>query len=545
MLDVNRLLSAATSRPKSLAAFVGVVWGIVVVGPTRVNPFQVDWLRTGDLTSAYVNLMYFRQSGWFQWPLTALPRYGVGWSTMFNEVGVVPLGLITKALNPVLPSNFQYFGLWAVCCFALQGLFAQMLLSRLKVYGPVLWVGVLLFVTAPILSYRFESLGHHDLLAHWLILLSLYQYFESRLRPYVLGLTLLTALSVNAYIFVIVFSLTLAHLVSIALEQPRSNTWLDLLRAAPKIFGPSAFAYAALGYLSWGGGVVGVGEFRLSLWAFFARDFGGEEFAYLGAGAIVASAIGSAVVVAQRKKLTAGTLPLVLCAALLFLVALSNQIKVGSWLVSYPIPEWVETARQVVRVSNRLSWLLYYLVILVGLLGMERILKRNYRTGLAVLLIVLFSLSIDRVSDVIVRPLSKPATQARWSVLQDSRWKIWQDSIDEVVLYPVFDVQAVESERGQEVLAETRDWVDIIWWTSEKNIPINFAYRSRPVTEFVTKENERLSVTLSAGSFDGNTLYITADRDQWRVLVPLLPPGMDTIFVDGLYVIYPNRATSS
>lgn len=540
MLDINRLVRTVMSRPKSLAALVGTIWGLFVVGLPRLNPLNVDWLRTGDLTSAYVNLMYFRQSSWFQWPITALPRYGEGWSTMFNEVGVVPLGLIVKLLDPILPAHFQYFGLWTVGCFALQGVFSYMLLHRFKVSGVVLWLGVMLFVTAPILSQRFVSLGHHDLMAHWLILVSLYQYFETRLKPYRLGLTLLTASSVNAYLFVIVFSITVAHIVALSVVRPRSVSGGSLLRALPVILGPSALAYIAFGYLSWGRGVVGVGEFRLSLWAFLARGFGGEEFAFLGVGALIAVVIGSVALAYQRRTLSLRHIPLVICVVFLFLVALSNQVKVGPWFFSYPIPEWAETARQVVRVSNRLSWALYYLAILVGVIGLHQLFRQRSRIGWALVIAIAFGQSIDRFPSV-----ASPTPLARWSVLQDERWTNWRDSIDRVVLYPVFDVQARDTQSKPVVLADTRDWVDIIWWTAERNMAINFAYRSRPVTEFVAKENVRLSQLLAAGLLDERTLYITADRNEWRAVVPLLPLSMDTVFVDGLYVIYPVRAPNS
>ncbi|MFM2114471.1 MAG: hypothetical protein RI908_212, partial [Actinomycetota bacterium] len=77
------------------------------------------------------------------------------------------------------------------------------------------------------------------------------------------------------------------------------------------------------------------------------------------------------------------------------------------------------------------------------------------------------------------------------------------------------------------------------------NLPTNFSYRSRPVGVIVTRENERLELALATGDLDENAVYITASRDAWRPVVRLLPKSMDTVFVDGLYVIYPIRERTS
>lgn len=524
------------------AGLLGATWGVLVIGWAPLNPTYIGWLRVGDLSSAYTNLMYFRQSSWLQWPITALPDYGTGWSTMFNEVGVVPLGFVIKLLDPLLPHHFQYFGLWFLVCFILQAIVAHALLIRLRVHNLSLWAGVLLLVTAPVLSFRVAQLGHHDLAAHWIILLAVLMYLERDLRPVRLGLFLLLSLSINAYLFIIVLVVVTAHLFALATNTSTRVGPRRLMCALPIVYLPSVAAYAAFGYLSWGRSVVGVGSFKLNAVAFGASTYGGEEYAYLGVGVIVSVVAGVFTLTPTARRGFRQVFPLVIAAMVLFLVALSNDVAVGRWEFKYPLPEAFETLRQVVRVSNRLSWLLYYLLIIGGVVSVDRLLRQRRTLGLGLLApVVLLQVSsvwpaaTNQDTGVLRRP-------ARVSVLQDERWNAWARSVEAVVIYPVFDVQA---ERDPEtarslVLAQTLDWFDIIWWAAENNLPINFAYRSRPVTEIVARENERLELEFATGSLNEQALYITASRDEWRPVVPRIPASMDTRFLDGLYVIYPS-----
>lgn len=529
-------------RPRLWALLSGAAWGAVVVRATPLNPLRVDWLRVGDLSSAYMNLMYFRQSDWTQWPVTALPSYGTGWSTMFNEAGVVPLGILVKVFDWLLPAHFQYFGLWFLLCFALQGLLAYELFRRLVVGSICVWLGVFLLVTAPILSFRVLNLGHHDLAAHWLILLAMVVYLEQRLQPFRLGMFLLLALSVNAYLFVLSAVVVTAHLVALGTSRLSRVPLARLARAIPIVCLPSAVGYAAFGYLSWGQGVVGVGNFSLDAAAFLAPGFGGEAFAFLGFGAVVSCFAALTLFREADRSLVRQLAPLATGAVLLYLVAVSNNVTIGPWSFSYPLPELAETLRQVVRVSTRLSWLLYYFVIVVGVIGIDRLTRERRATGLGVLSFVVLTQLISTLPRVVGDESGVLRKSAGGTVIQDARWNTWAKSVDGVMVYPVFDVQADRDPETAKalILAQTLDWFSIIWWAAENNLPINFAYRSRPVADTVERENQRLQAEFTSGRLNERAIYITASRDVWRPVVPQIPLSMDTVFVDGLYVIYPK-----
>lgn len=514
-----------------------------MIGREPLNPFDSDWLHVGDLSSAQTNLMYFRQTSWMQWPVTALPNYGFGWGTLFNESGVIPFGLVTKILNPVLPMGFQYFGYWVLICFLLQGLAALRLLSRLGVDGLVLWVGVSLFLLAPVLSFRFQQLGHHDLVAHWLILLALDQYFDDRFREWRLGALLFLALSINAYIFALVLVVVLTKSIVYTVRQRTALGVSKILQSCAVIYVPSLIAYAAFGYLSWGDGIVGRGFFRLNGVAFVSRNYLGEDFAYLGAGVLTLLVCSIYLVATKPRELLQGHVILLATGLMLFVVALSPRVAVGSWQFTYAVSDTFETLRQVFRVANRLSWVLYYHLILLAVIALHR-LRVQYPVLAAVVgVTAVFVQLADQVA-LIEKSQFGALQRVEWNVLQDDRWNQWAASVDEVVIYPTFDPQTHVDSAGAAILLQTGDFLDIVWWTARHNLPVNLAYRSRPVPEVVARENSRLTSQIDAREFNERALYIIPSRDDWRPLVPDIPPSMDTRFVDGLYVIYPSAGVA-
>ena len=86
--------------------------------------------------------------------------------------------VVCKALSPLLPATFQYFGWANLLNFFLQGVFAWRLLQLFEKRVPVLLLGSGLFVLSPILLER--TFRHSALGAQWLVLWALGLYFSCR-----------------------------------------------------------------------------------------------------------------------------------------------------------------------------------------------------------------------------------------------------------------------------------------------------------------------------------------------------------------------------
>ena len=69
------------------------------------------------------------------------------------------LAVFFKLFRGVLPEQFQYFGLWGLLCFALQGAFGALLIFHYVGKRAEAAVGSLLFVITPV--HAFPDDGEH------------------------------------------------------------------------------------------------------------------------------------------------------------------------------------------------------------------------------------------------------------------------------------------------------------------------------------------------------------------------------------------------
>lgn len=71
------------------------------------------------------------------------------------------LALILKPFSPWLPESFQYFGLWMLACFVLNGYFGLRLMAHATQSQLLRLLGALFFILSPPLIFRAH--GHSRL----------------------------------------------------------------------------------------------------------------------------------------------------------------------------------------------------------------------------------------------------------------------------------------------------------------------------------------------------------------------------------------------
>ena len=150
-------------------AIVGVIIFISIYGFGVLHFLNVSWLYDkGDLTQHQIGWQAFRMSKWY-FPLGL--HDGL---TFPNKVSVVftdsiPLfAIIFKCFSSVLPNDFQYFGLFGLFCFALQGGFAALLVRRFIKNIFVCCLASVLFICNHVIIYR--MFAHTALASQWIIL---------------------------------------------------------------------------------------------------------------------------------------------------------------------------------------------------------------------------------------------------------------------------------------------------------------------------------------------------------------------------------------
>ena len=115
-----------------IVALASILLFVSLFGVKCLNPLNIDWLlKNPDLYNHYLKWDAFRHSD-FTFPIMgsntiSYPDY----SSYITRDNVLFLELIFKILSPILPVSFQYFGIWGLICFLLQGVFSVKLFSKL------------------------------------------------------------------------------------------------------------------------------------------------------------------------------------------------------------------------------------------------------------------------------------------------------------------------------------------------------------------------------------------------------------------------------
>ena len=113
-----------------LAFGIGMMFGVLFVGPANVIPWNTAWLYgKGDGSANQLVFQFFRQTPFLQSPITAIPNYVVGANTV-NPDGNAFFAVGAKFVGLFFRGQFQYFGVLIVLWFGLQAFFAERLLSR-------------------------------------------------------------------------------------------------------------------------------------------------------------------------------------------------------------------------------------------------------------------------------------------------------------------------------------------------------------------------------------------------------------------------------
>ena len=151
---------------------LGICSFLLLYGIRILNVTYDDWLLTGgDLSQHYLGWCFFRTSDW-AFPIGLMDRisYPNHVSVIFTDS--IPLfAIIFKLFRSWLPETFQYFGIWGLLCFALQGGLGALLIRHFVKKDGYTIAGSLFFVLAPIEIYRMYM--HTALGAQWLLLAAL------------------------------------------------------------------------------------------------------------------------------------------------------------------------------------------------------------------------------------------------------------------------------------------------------------------------------------------------------------------------------------
>jgi Family of unknown function (DUF6311) len=528
----------------------GVVLFFLVFDPRLVDPGYWIWLMEGDPATQYLGWRFFRAEPW-HWPPGMIRSYGleVGSAIVFTDS--IPIAAFAaKLLSPFLPEPFQYFGLWALMCYALQGYFGGMLAALASERPVERYAITLLFVASlPVMD---RAIGHFALMSHWLVLWGLWL----ALRPnrelstgQWVAVTCIASL-VHAYLLYIVLALWVADVLRRRHfdPQPRPSVG-DWVRHAVVVSIALVATMALAGYLllpahAVTGGAQYYGKYATNLNAFWNPGWGSrflpglavmkgaelEGHAYLGLGMLVLLPIALLTLIApgSARPNVKPYVPLIAVGLLLWMLAVSHLVAWGDRVVlEIPIRGKLLDTIATLRASGRLAWVALYGLWFAAVAIVATRFKPRVATALIVGAVALQFADIspryvsmrDYFAD---RFIATPAKRA--SPLVSPFWPEAAKHYRTIRMAPVANM--------------ARGWEWLSLYAVDHGMAINTGQFARLSFPRVDAANGVITRTLKDGPLDPSTLYLLWSRDakfDWTI-----GPDDGVGVFDGYFVVAPG-----
>ena len=541
------------SNSAVISSLIGGLFGAFLIGMRNLAPWNYSWLYSkADGALTQLGFEFFRNAPWTQWPLTAVPQYVEG-SHMIIPTENAVANLLGKLVGVVFTGNFQFVGLWILMCFAFQGYFGVKLLSRFIDSRSAQICGSLFFVLSPALMFRVGVMNHYHLGAHWMILLALYLYFGCESRTQNWSLLLFFAMLTSVYISAMLLVIFIAHRTKDSFQKRKLRIFEVVLPLASAVFG-----FWVMGYLSMRSSITGSNFFRLNAIAWLnpgysddgsfsliLNNFGNarlrhifseewEGFQYLGTVVIGGVLLG---IVNLKNR---GTLrnwrehaPIAVAVGGLIVFAYSNQIAVLQQEINYWWPSQLLQLRQVFRGATRFGWPAYYLVTLFAIVQISRFCSaKKLKVGVfiaAALMLVEAAPGIAYVRSEI------SDSKAYLSSIQDTKWSEVALDHSRVVVYPNFDLQIGEVTGDSKVWLNR--WFDLAKFAVDNDMSTNFGYVPRPLTEYISEQDQRILNELVSGVLQPRTIYVLANESVWENFSQMNSGTADAYELDGYFIL--------
>ncbi len=519
----------------AFACLAGCTNAVLLLGARRLDPSDVSWMAN-DPAQVQVAWEFLRHAAGWRWPLTWLDGLGypLGVSASYLDVNplvALPLSLVSRWL----PTDFQYLGPFALACHVLQAYFGFKLVARFRDDAILAAIGSLMFLMAPILTWRL--FGHYALSSQWVIVAGLYFYFSPKLHTdlarYLAPFVALCFLAGGITPYIALFAVAISGAAILrALLEKRSSV-LAACRGGAVVAGVTLLSLLVFGFISTGsttqfsGG--GYTEFSMNLLS--PIDPGGfpslvlptlptfesqyEGYNYLGLGVITLSVI----VVARRPRILSrmadpSILPLAIMGLLLTILALSTKVTVGQQVVAViPAPEAVVRALASFRASGRLFWPVHYLVILFAVAGACAAFPRPW-TARALLLGALGLQILDTV------PL-RAAVSARGAAshadpLASGEWERLPRAHRHLVVLPAWQCGPTRTPGGADA------WYWFARLAARTGMTVNSFYGTRPSPASVQTYCSTMPRTLFGEGPADDTAVVVDDAGMLRIA---LRPG--------------------
>jgi len=528
-------------KNRSLWAFIiGAVSGalvfILIFGVSVIVPTNTDWLfaYVGDATQHQLGWEFYRNSP-VTFPVCLTDGLSCEGAVSCLYSDSIPLfAMIFKAISPVLPDNFQYFGIWGVMCFALNGGFGALLLYRIK--------PDILFASAGSLFYSMfpptaDRIMHHNSLgAIWLIIIPLIlcldrnkEYKHKFTYPLLWSLNCGLAAAIHPYFLPMIFTVMAGFAILSVFrdKQLKKAVTVTVSSAAASVltlFVTGAF-YGSGSYADGGFGLyssnlntffngMGHSSFLKDLPSF---DGQGEGFGYIGLGAIICCIIAVAAVIVHIsrqegsfrhnaasliKRYKVEIIAFIIVFAVSFFWAVSDRITLNrTVIIDLPMPYLVRGALSVFRASGRFIWLAGILLTTAALAGVSKLGKKTAIIA-AVLCIAVQALDLR---DWYSAQHDQFAFQPEYEfALKDEKWDELTADSDEIIFLPMAERYGLYMDM----------YFDFAQLAEKKHMSLSSFYLARLDFDAVSQYAQKEYTALKNGKGRKDVLYVFFNKEE-------------------------------
>lgn len=496
------------NKKNAIAIFVSALFGLVAflfIYSELLDPRYTAWMLTAgpDPMQHYLGWVMYRQADW-SFPLGIATNYGYPFGVPITYTDSIPLlAIFFKIFRSIIPDNFQYFGLWIMSCFVLQGVFGYLLLNKFLNSKSLAVLGSTIFILSPVMLFRLG--GHFALGGHWLILAGLYLFLFSnkKLLWWQWSLLLATSLLVHPYLLFMNGFLLAGYLLKLFIKKT-IPFWQAIIFALAQVILVYIVAHS-LGLFVIGQAIApGYGDFSMNLnalvnpmgWSRLLADlpiirYQAEGFNYLGLGLILLLIFSVLRYIQNKKyrKFKIEHLPLVLVIIALTALSVSHVVALNSnILFSLPLAEeFKDKTFGLFRSSGRFFWPVYYLIVI----GAFYVIK-NYKFKISIVILILaVAIQVFDLSSKI-NSRGQEFANKEWSTSVIGELDNLNLDYKHIVFLPVIP---------------HRNHMNFAIFASYNGMTVNDGYFARPI-DGLDEERERQIDLIKNGQPDPDTLYV-------------------------------------
>lgn len=510
---------------------------IVLYGIDVLDVTNDKWLLASerDLRAHYIGWKFFRQSIWkFPFGLMDNMMYPEEISIIFTD-SVPVLAVFFKIFSGILPETFQYFGLWGLLCFILQGLCAYKILEH---YVDNLWIqllGTVFFILTPSMIYRLYF--HSELSAHFLILAAFLIFIKSKDNNNLevgiqWSILCFVASGIHIY-FIPMIGIIMVAGYCVRLKDSCKNGALRnvvigfLFEIVMPVIIASGNIYLLGGFSSQRtfNSENGLGRYSANLNTFFnPQRWSGilpewnlyssdqyEGYAYLGIGIIILLLIAVVACVKKRVRFSSKEIWFAIIVLILsVIISLSPVVTCGSKvLINIPYPRFVIDIYEMFRATGRFAWLGQYVLMLIGVICVGILTdgvtenEKNILIGIVLITVCLQIVDLQHIL-LLRRSIGNPNQykEADYNILQSDVWEKLADSYSHIQLV----------EENSLVHKNYVDSFSLADFAVNHGLTINNFPAARPNDEIVNANITKIYEDLESGQVEDDVIYVFGNR---------------------------------